>query len=389
MNLQEEALALFSYTRDLRRDLHRHPELGFREFYTAGRIALELEKLGLEVHKGVAGTGVVALIEGEKPGAVVLARFDMDALPVQEETGLDFSSQNPVVMHACGHDGHVAVGLTVARLLAAHRDELWGGVKLVFQPAEEGLGGAEGMIAAGVLENPHPDHCLALHLWNDVPVGTVVVHEGPLMASSAVFTVQIQGKGGHAALPHLTADPILAASQVITALQSIVSRNVPPLEAAVVSVTQIHGGSAQNVIPPLVELGGTIRTFDPGVHQRVFERFEGLIQNVCRAMECEVSIKLDELTPAVVNAAEAVAVVQFAAGKHLPAVRVDSEFRTMVSEDMAFFMDQIPGCYFLVGSANPETGKVYAHHHPKFDFDESALVTASTLMTGSIMEFLK
>jgi len=237
-----EAQGLFDYLRTMRRDFHRFPELGFNEYRTAGVVARELNALGLEVSTGIGKTGVVALLEGAHPGPVVLARVDMDALPIQEETAAEYASQNPGVMHACGHDGHTAIGLCVARMLEAHRDELAGTVKFVFQPAEEGLGGAQAMLADGVLENPRPDYALALHLWNEQPFGWLGVTPGLAMAASDRFQITITGRGGHGASPHLTVDPVLAGAQVITALQSIVARNVNPLKSAVVTVTCLTGG---------------------------------------------------------------------------------------------------------------------------------------------------
>lgn len=213
------------------------------------------------MYTGLADTGVVALLEGARPGPVLLVRFDMDALSILEETGAPYASQNPGVMHACGHDGHTAIGLTVARMLHAHRDELAGAVKFVFQPAEEGLGGAERMIAEGALEDPKPELTLALHVWNEKPLGWFGVAAGPAMAGAEIFKIKVRGKGGHGAVPHLAVDPVLASAQIVAALQSIVARNVAPLQAAVVSVCTIHGGEAFNVIPQAVELAGTIRTF--------------------------------------------------------------------------------------------------------------------------------
>jgi len=232
-DLFREAQGLFEYSQLLRRDFHRHPELGFREIWTAGVVARELSKLGLEVSTKVAKTGIVALLEGNHPGPVVLLRFDMDALPIQEENPEDYASQVPGVMHACGHDGHMAIGITVARMLKNHRMEFNGTVKFVFLPAEEGLGGSVKMIAEGVLENPKPDYALALHLWNECQVGTAVLVPGPFLAGSTSFKITISGRGGHGALPQQTADPVLAAAHLVTSFQSIVSRNVSPLDAAV------------------------------------------------------------------------------------------------------------------------------------------------------------
>jgi amidohydrolase len=383
-----EAQDLFEYTRDLRRDFHRHPELGFQEVRTAGIVARELTELGLEVSSGVGKTGVVAVLEGGKSGPVVLARFDMDALPIQEETEAEYASQTPGVMHACGHDGHTASGLAVARMLDAHKEELGGTVKLVFQPAEEGLGGAEAMVADGVLQNPRPDLSLSLHMWNEKPFGWIGVTSGPTMSASDRFTIKITGRGGHGAMPHLTIDPVVAGAQVISAVQSIVSRNVPPLESAVVTVTSMAGGEAFNVIPETIELKGTIRSFDPEVRNLVLERFEQIVGGVSQALGCQAEIEVWPVTPAVVNDEEIANRVQAVARRVFPEALIDPNERTMGSEDMSFMMEDIPGCYFFIGSANHEKGLDAAHHHPKFDSDESALPSAAALMASAIVEFL-
>lgn len=383
-----EAYELKEFSREMRRDFHRHPELGFQEVRTAGIVSQELKRLGLEVRSGVARTGVVGLLEGGKPGPVVLVRFDMDALPIQEESEAEYASQNPGVMHACGHDGHTAIGLTVARLLSRRQKELAGSVKFVFQPAEEGLGGAEGMIAEGVLVNPKPDYAFALHLWNEKPVGWFGITPGPLMAASEVFQVRLIGKGGHGALPHLAVDPIIAASQMISALQTIVSRNISPLSSAAISVTSFHAGETFNVIPQWVELKGTIRTFESGVRQQVLKRFREIVAGVGEALGCQVEIELQMLTPAVVNHPQVARRVYEVGGRLFPDAALDNNFQTMVSEDMAYMMQDIPGCYFLVGSANSEKGLDAPHHHPRFDIDEEALPKAAALMSAVIASFL-
>jgi len=384
-----EAQELLEYTRELRRDFHQHPELGFQEVRTAGIVARELTDLGLEVSTGVGKTGVVAILEGKKEGPVILARFDMDALPIQEETGAEYASQTQGVMHACGHDGHTAAGLTVARILEAHKEELSGTVKLVFQPAEEGLGGAEAMVADGVLDNPRPERSLSLHLWNDKPVGWIGITPGPAMSASDRFAVKIRGRGGHGAAPHLGIDPVVAGAQVISALQNIVSRNVPPLESAVVTVTSMTGGEAFNVIPEVIELRGTIRSFKSEIRDLVLRRFKKIVIGIAEAMDCQAEIELWKITPATVNDPEMAGRVREVAARILPESELEANERTMGSEDMAYMMDDIPGCYFFVGSANHEQGLDAAHHHPKFDFDERALPRAAALMAGAVVEFLK
>jgi amidohydrolase len=388
-DIYQEAQQLFEYSQALRRDLHLHPELGFQEVRTAGIVARELQQMGLEVTTGVAKTGVVAMMEGSGPGPVVLLRFDMDALPIHEETGAEYASLNPGVMHACGHDAHVSVGLTTARLLLQHRDEMQGSIKLVFQPAEEGLGGAEEMLAAGVLENPKVDLALALHIWNEQPVGWVGVPGGALMAGGEIFKVVVTGKGGHGALPQSTVDPIAACAQMITALQTIVSRNVSPLESAVVSVCQVQAGDAFNVIPQKAEFSGTIRTFDPMVREKVIERFEGIVKGIAEAMNCQAVCDIQRLTPAVINHAGLAELVAETAKSILPDVVIDQNYRVMVSEDMAFLMEKVPGCYVMVGSANREKGLSFNHHHPRFDIDEAVLPRAAAIITAAALNLLK
>jgi amidohydrolase len=385
----EEAKAIFEYTRDLRRNFHRNPELGFKEARTAGIIARELNQHGYEVTTGVGETGVVGILSNSQKGPVVLLRFDMDALPIQEETGASYASTVDGVMHACGHDGHMAVGLTVARLLSNYRNKLRGTVKLMFQPAEEGLGGAEKMIEDGVLKDPEPDAALALHLWNEKPVGWFGIPPGPLMAGSDIFRVRVIGRGGHGALPDQTIDPILAASQMMIALQSIVSRNLSPLETAVVSVTQIRAGETLNVIPMEATFGGTIRSFEEKTRQTVLKRFEEIVEGISKGMGCDIEVDLKRWTPAVVNDRATAQRVIEASSETFKNVKIDMQAKTMVSEDMAFVMEKIPSCYFLVGSANADKGLNYGHHHPKFDFDERVMPIAAALMSASAVKLLE
>lgn len=389
-NFLEEAASLFPYTQSLRRDFHTHPELGFKEVRTAKIVAGELEKLPVKIQTGIGGTGVVATLEGENSGPVILVRADMDALPIQEETGAAYASQNAGVMHACGHDGHTASLLTVARLLSGHRNELSGAVKFLFQPAEEGMGGAEKMISEGVLSNQQVDRTLALHVWNEKPVGWFGIGSGPVMAGAEIFRILVHGKGGHGAVPHLAIDPIVASAQIISALQGIVSRNVPPLQTAVVSVCTIRGGETFNVIPPTVEMTGTIRTFEPGVRAKVLERFQQTISSVAGGMGCEVDLEVNCLTPATINHAPTAAHVQEVAKRLFPNAEIDgSNYVTMGSEDFSFFLEKVPGCFIFIGSASPEAGLDFGHHHPRFDFDENALINGSALMAATVFDILK
>jgi amidohydrolase len=389
LDFLSEAESIFEYTRSLRQDFHAHPEIGFHELRTAGIVAGELNKLGLKIHTGLAGTGVVALLRGDKPGPVVLVRADMDALPIVEETGAIYSSQNPGVMHACGHDGHTAILLSVAKILHDHRNELSGTIKFMFQPAEEGLGGAEKMIEDGVLEDPKVDVALGLHLWNEKPIGWLGISNGALMAGAEIFKIRVVGKGGHGAAPHLAVDPVLAAAQIVSGLQGIVARNVNPRQTAVISVCTIHGGETFNVIPPAVELTGTIRTFETEVRVQVMKRFEETVRGIGEAMGCQIEIEMKQLTPATVNHPEISGIVQDVARQLFADAEIDpANFVTMGSEDFAFILEKIPGCFFFVGSANQEKGLNASHHHPKFDFDEAALMRATALMSATIFNLL-
>lgn len=391
----KEAKSLFPYTQSMRRDFHVHPELGFQEIRTSGIVAKELEALGLEVTKGVGKTGVMGMLEGGRPGPTMLLRFDMDALPITEDTKAEYASQTPGIMHACGHDGHTAIGLTVAKLLHARRNELAGNIKFCFQPSEEGfngeeVSGAEMMIRDHVLETPKVDMTLSLHLWNQKPLGWIGIAKGPVMAGAEQFTIKLTGKGGHGALPDATIDPIIAAAHIITALQTITSRNVGPLQSAVVSVTTVHAGTTFNIIPQEAEMTGTIRTFDLAVRQTVLERFEQITRGVAESLGCQVQIVVQRVTPAVINNDEVTAKVQQTAHNILPYADHDAAaYLTMGAEDMAFMQEKVPGCYFFIGSNNKEKHLDYGHHHPKFDFDEEALINGTALMAAAAVDILK
>jgi amidohydrolase len=371
-----------------RRDFHMHPELGFQERRSAGIIANKLRELGYQVQTGVAHTGVVGLLEGKQAGPVVMARFDMDALPISEENETDYVSQNPGVMHACGHDAHMAMGLGIATLMAQRRDEMTGTLKLVFQPAEEGDNGAEVMVKEGVLENPRPDVILVTHVWNDLPVGTIDVTPGAVMAAGEKWACTVRGKGGHGAMPHQTVDPVIATAQIVTALQTVVSRNVSPLETAAVTVSTVHGGDAFNTIPAQVEMTGTIRTYDPAIREMVLRRVREVIEGVAAACGAEAELEIIPLTPALVNDAGIVEVVRAAAETVVEPENVTSGERTMGSEDAAFFLREVPGCYFFTGSANAERGLDAPHHNPRFDFDEDALPLGVAVLMHALAHYL-
>jgi amidohydrolase len=381
------ANALGPWLIERRRDFHQHPELGYHENRTAGIIAQELSSLGLAVSTGMVKTGVIGLLKGRHPGPTILARVDMDALPVQEANTVEYISQNPGVMHACGHDGHISVGLAVAKMLTAHQAQLHGTVKFVFQPAEE-LGGAKFMVEEGVLENPRPDVVLGFHLWNLLPIGKVSVSAGPVMAASEQFLIRVNGMGGHGGIPDRVRDPIVAAGHIITALQSIVARNLSPLDSGVVSVTSLKTIESYNVIPANVELKGTIRTFKPNVRELILKRVNEIAVGTSQMLGCSADVDLQSVAPPVVNHPGVADQVSKCARKLLGDQNVTSDVISLVAEDFAFMLQAIPGCYYFVGSANAERGLIYGHHHPCFNFDETALVPASALMASIIASYV-
>ncbi|NPV75995.1 MAG: amidohydrolase [Anaerolineae bacterium] len=381
----EEAQQLFDYTQSIRRDLHRHPELGFQEKRTANLIAEGLSRLGMEVLTGIAQTGVVGFLEGHASEPIALLRFDMDALPIQEENKVDYASTHAGVMHACGHDGHVATGLTVAKLLKKYQNQLSGTVQFVFQPAEEGLGGAHEMIKAGVFTRPKPKYCLAFHLWNERPVGWFGVVSGPVMASSDAFTIDIKGRGGHGAIPDQAIDPVVVVAQLIMAMQTIISRNVSPLESAVLSIGQVNCGNTHNVIPDKVAVKGTIRVFTPRVREHVLNRLQAVCDGLALGFNCEIALVVEKLTPPVINNQEIAQLVGEITREIFKGAVIESDYRTMASEDFSYFLEEVPGCLILVGSRNDQKGFLSSHHNPKFDFDEQALTNAAALLAATVL----
>ncbi len=385
-----------------RRDLHAHPELGYNEQRTAAMVAERLAAHGYEVTRQVGRTGIVGLIEGTKPapeaesvataGAArgLLYRADMDALPVREENTVAYRSQNDGVMHACGHDAHVAIALAVARRMAEARETFRGPGKVAFQPAEEGGNGAVAMIEDGVLNAPDVTAAIGLHVWNNFPAGTVGVYAGPMMAAVDEFALVIEGRGGHGAMPQQTVDAIVVAAQVVTALQTIVSRNVSPLDAAVVTVGKITGGSAFNVIAGAVEMRGTVRTFSTETHARIPEMFERVVRGVCDSMGASYALDYKRQTPPLVNNAEVCELVADCAAEVVGRDRVirDESVRTMGGEDMSYFLERVPGCYFFLGTRNEARGLVHPHHSPRFDIDESAMASGVEIMTRVIKRYL-
>lgn len=374
-----------------RRHLHQHPELGFQEFETARFVAERLQALGVEdIRTGIAVTGVTGLIRGSAPGTgkVVLLRADMDALPIQEENDVDYRSQNPGIMHACGHDAHTAMLLAVARLLIERRDRFAGTVKLVFQPAEEGGGGAKVMIDQGVLDDPKVDAAFGMHMAQEEPVGTISLRPGPIMAAADRFTMVVKGRGGHGAQPHLTIDPIVTGAHIVTALQTIVSREIDPLDPAVVTVGAFRAGEALNVIPDTAELRGTVRSFSPVVRDQLAKRIHEIAQGIATAMRASVEIDYKYGYPVTINNPEMTALVREVAQEVVGHDNVLEAPMHMGAEDFSYFLERVPGCFFFVGSRNPDKGFIWGHHHPKFDIDEDAMAIGIETMTRVALRYL-
>ena len=357
-----------------RRRIHQKPELGFQEEITADFIAEKLQQWSIPHQTKIAKTGIVALIEGAKPGKVIAIRADIDALPIQEANEVPYRSQHDGKMHACGHDGHTAIALGTAYYLWQHKEALHGTVKIIFQPAEEGPGGAKPMIEEGVLENPHVEQIFGLHLWNNLPVGTVGVRSGALMAASERFSCKIIGRGGHGAMPDQTIDSIVVASQIVNALQTVVARNVNPLDSAVVTIGEFHAGTAFNVIADSAFLNGTVRYFNPNLESVIPQRIESIIAGICDSHGAKYDLDYQQLYPATINDPQMAELVRCVATEVVETPPgVVPECQTMGGEDMSFFLQKVPGCYFFLGSANLDKGLAYPHHHPRFDFDETVL----------------
>jgi amidohydrolase len=374
---------------ELRRDLHRHPELGFEETRTAERVAGLLREAGLEVRTGLAGTGVLGVLRGDRPGRTILIRADMDALPVQEAEGRPYGSLVAGKMHACGHDGHTAMAATAARVLARRRSAgLGGNVVFAFQPAEETTGGALPMIQAGALTDPPVDAAIGFHLANTLPVGQIAAQPGPVTAATDGFVLTITGRGGHAARPHLSVDPVAVSFQVGTALQTLMTRERSPAQPAVLTVGAIHGGTAGNVIADSVELRGTLRTYDPQLRDHLKGRVEELVTGIAGAMRAGATLRWDEGYPPTVNDPAVTALLRRAAAAVVGEGSLVEHEASLGGDDMAYFLAAVPGCYARLGSANPTRGLDAPHHSARFDFDEGALPIGAEVLVRAALDFL-
>lgn len=373
----------------LRRDFHRHPELGFREHRTAANVASYLKGLGLEVREGVGETGVVGLLKGNSPGGTVMLRSDMDALPVQERGSKPYRSENPGVMHACGHDGHMAILLGTASVLTSIAQRLRGQVKFVFQPAEEGLGGASRMIEDGVLDDPEVGAAFGLHLITALPCGTVGWGSGTLMAAMDYFVLRVKGRSGHSSMPQEGVDAILASARIVEDLQSLNRAGDGPAPCSLVNIGTIRGGDASNVIAEEVELTGTVRTLEPEVREAMPSSIRALVGKAVQSLGADFELDYHQGYPPVINDANLTGLMHRTAGDILGADRLFELPPLMASEDMAFYLQKVPGCFFFLGAGNPEKGLASPLHSSSFDFDESALATGATLLASLALAWLE
>ncbi|WP_256829560.1 M20 aminoacylase family protein [Pseudomonas sp. Pse1] len=379
--LEEEMIAL-------RRHLHAHPELSFEEFATSDLVAARLEEWGYEVHRGLGGTGVVGRLRLGSGNKVIGLRADMDALPIVEQTGLPYASRNQGVMHACGHDGHTAILLAAAKHLARSR-EFDGTLVLIFQPAEEGDGGARRMLEDGLFELFPCDAIFALHNMPGLPTGKFGFLPGPFMASTDTLTISVKGVGGHGAMPHKATDAILAGAAIVQALQSVVSRNVNPLDCAVVSVGSFHAGIAPNVIPDHAELQLSVRALKPEVRDLLIERISAVAQAQAASFGATATVEVDEAQrfPALINDAKSTAFARQVAEDWLGADGLVTDMAPLTgSEDFAVMLEQCPGCYLLIGNGDGEGGCMV--HNPGYDFNDDCLALGASYWVRLVESFL-
>ncbi len=374
---------------EIRRTIHMHPELGFEEVETSKLISEWLERFGFQVKKGIAKTGVVGLLQGSKTGKTVAIRADMDALPLNEVNPVPYASKIKGKMHACGHDAHVTILLGVAKFFSSMKDQVRGNIMWIFQPAEEGGGGGRMMVEEGVLENPKVDAIFGAHVFPQLPIGKVGVCEGEALAAADRFIIKVIGKSGHAASPHLAKDPILAAGHLITQLHSIVSRNVNPLDSAVITVGKVSGGTAFNIIPDEVELLGTLRSLNSRVREEVKSRIEEVAQGTAHSFGMDYRFDFEYGYPVLVNDIEMTKLVSEACSKGIGEGNVENLKPSMGAEDFSYYLEKIPGSFFRLGTGNEERGIIHPYHSSLFDIDEEVLPFGVEMFMRIIDQYLK
>lgn len=387
-SLKEKIYEMKDWLVDIRRTIHRHPELGFEEVETSKLISEWLQKFGLEVKRGMAKTGVVGLLKGKKLGRTIAIRADMDALPMDEINQVPYASQIKGKMHACGHDAHVTILLGVAKFFSSIPDQVKGNIKWVFQPAEEGGGGGRIMVEEGVLENPKVDAIFGAHVFPFLSVGKVGIYEREGLAAADRFIIKIIGKGGHAASPHVSKDPILAAGHLITQIHSIVSRNVNPLESGVITIGKVSAGTASNIIPDEVELIGTVRSLNPQVREELKSRIEQVTQGVARSFSMDYRFDFEYGYPVLINNSEMSKLVASACSKGIGKESVEVLKPSMGGEDFAYYLEKIPGSFFRLGCRNEVKGIVHPYHSSLFDIDEEVLPFGVEMFVRIIDQYL-
>ena len=388
-HMRSEAGAIREQLSTWRETLHRHPELSLKEFWTTDYLKKELAAMGVEIVDWGGETGVVGLLRGARPGKCVALRADIDALPIEEKSGVPFASENPGVMHACGHDSHMAALLGAARLLAARKNDLAGTVKFIFQPAEEIFTGGPLMVKKGVLENPHVDFIFGQHNICEYPAGKGLVSPGPIMACTAFISITVHGKGGHGAVPHLAHDPVVAAAAIVSSLQTVVSREMRPTEAVVVTIGSIHGGTVANVIPDTVTMQGTVRCFDLELFHELGDRLRRIIDHTAAAYNVKADFDYNELVPNVNTPPELVQWLRNGPMKEVyGAENILPCTPSMGGEDFACYMAQTPGVFVWFGSGNPEKGIRFSWHNPAFNVDDESLICGAALYAQVALDWL-
>jgi len=385
MSIIDEAKQIAPELIAFRRELHRYPELSLQESTTAAKIAQQLERLGIPYRTGVGGHGIIADLQGEQTGPLIALRADMDALPIFEETGLSFSSTVPGIMHACGHDAHTAILLGAAKLLAAQK--LKGKVRFIFQAAEEINAGAKAMIEQGVLDGV--DEIYGLHNLPTLSAGMAATRYGSLMGSVDRIEIKLEGRGGHGAIPDQSVDPVVCASAIVMALQSIASRELSPFDPIVVTIGSIHAGDANNVIPHYAEMTGTIRTFDPRVQQLMPERIERIVKQISEGYRCHAELKYIHQVPVLVNHDDNVRHVDSIIDRLIGSEQRITAQPTLAGEDFSVYLRQVPGCFFWLGSGpTSKAEQAYGLHHPKFHLNEDCIPLGAALLSAIASERL-